>query len=302
MDELSEVFDAIQVRGLVSGAFAVRGPWISRTPVTAPLKLVALVGGRARLKTDTGDPLDLGPGDVAILRGRSWMEVGGGRGDGPPRVVTPAELDPSAGLAEADRATDDIVIGGHAEVDPAGEALLLRAVPPVALVRGSEAPAADLGGLLDRLFDELVRGRAGSAFAIRQYGQLLLLEVLRAYAEAADLPPGSLRLLTDERLRPALHLMHAQPGRSWGLSDLAKAAAMSRTSFAEQFRAAAGVPPLTYLHHWRMTLARRALRGGDVRVGELAADLGYASESAFSTAFKRDAGLSPLRFRRHARS
>lgn len=50
-----------------------------------------------------------------------------------------------------------------------------------------------------------------------------------------------------------------------------------------------------------MLLAQRALRDGDVRVGSLAFDLGYASESAFSTAFKREVGESPLRYRYRVR-
>ena len=120
--------------------------------------------------------------------------------------------------------------------------------------------------------------------------------------DQADLPPGWLRVLTDERLRPAIGLMHADPGKPWSLDDLARAAAMSRTSFAERFRTVAGVPPLTYLGRWRMLLAQRALRDGDTRVGALAAELGYTSESAFSTAFKREVGLSPLRYRQGLRT
>ena len=77
---------------------------------------------------------------------------------------------------------------------------------------------------------------------------------------------------------------------------------MSRTSFAERFRAVAGVPPLTYLTRWRILLAQRALRTDTTSVGTLAADLGYASESAFSTAFKREVGESPLRYRQAARA
>jgi AraC-like DNA-binding protein len=98
-------------------------------------------------------------------------------------------------------------------------------------------------------------------------------------------------------LRPALGLMHAEPGRRWGLEELARAAAMSRTSFAERFRTVTGLPPLTCLNRWRMLLAQRALRDGDVRVRSPALELGYASESAFSTAFKREVGESPLRYR-----
>ncbi|WP_207128868.1 helix-turn-helix transcriptional regulator [Actinocatenispora comari] len=77
---------------------------------------------------------------------------------------------------------------------------------------------------------------------------------------------------------------------------------MSRTSFAERFRAVAAMPPLTYLGRWRMMLAQRALRDGDSGVRALAIELGYGSESAFSTAFKREVGVSPLRYRRQARA
>lgn len=92
--------------------------------------------------------------------------------------------------------------------------------------------------------------------------------------------------------------MHSQPDRPWGLAELARAAGMSRTSFAERFRVAAGTPPLAYLSSWRMILAQRALRDPDARVGTIAAELGYGSDSAFSTAFKREVGVSPLQYRR----
>jgi AraC-like DNA-binding protein len=217
-------------------------------------------------------------------------------GDEPRREVQPESDFSSDRFATADRASDDVLVGGCVNFNEAGRALLLGALPSVAHVRACGDDDRLRAALL-RLFDEATDDRLGSAFAIRQYGQLLLLEVLRAYVGRADLPPGLLRLLTDERLRPALELMHAEPGRAWGLEELARAAAMSRTSFAERFREVAGVPPLTYLNRWRMLLAQRALRVDDVRVGELASELGYGSESAFSTAFKRVVGESPLRYR-----
>ncbi|MEO3875681.1 AraC family transcriptional regulator [Nonomuraea sp. B12E4] len=301
-DQLSEVFDLVEIRSLISGGLAARGPWVSRAAIDGPLKFFAMVSGRARLTTDGGDgPIDLEPGDVAILNNRSWLELQGGTGDGPRREIAPQAGFPFTGLAAAGHGTDDVVVGGRVDLNPAGQALLLQALPPVGRVRASAAAAANLRGTLHRLFDEATTSRMGSAFAIRQYGQLLLLEVLRAYVGQAEPPPGWLRLLTDERLRPALGLMHAEPGKQWGLEELASAAAMSRTSFAERFRTVAGLPPLAYLNRWRMLLAQRALRDGDVRVGSLAAELGYASESAFSTAFKREVGESPLRYRRRVR-
>ncbi|MBB5867417.1 AraC-like DNA-binding protein [Allocatelliglobosispora scoriae] len=302
MDEFSEVFDLVEARGQVTGAFAARGRWVARSHGQTPLKLTVMVRGRARLSADGLDAaIHLEPGDVAILNNRSWIELEGGTGDGPPRQIEPEVTSLTAELLTADP-DSDLVVGGRVLLNPAGQQLLLQALPPVGHVRASAAEATRLRAIIGQLVDEVTGDRMGSAFAIRQYTQLLVLEVLRAYVGQTSLPPGRLRVLTDERLRPAVSRMHAEPGRSWKLEELAHASAMSRTSFAERFRQVAGVPPLTYLNGWRMLLAQRALRDGDVRIGSLAVDLGYSSESAFSTAFKREVGESPMRYRHRVRA
>ncbi|SDE32309.1 AraC family transcriptional regulator [Streptomyces griseoaurantiacus] len=303
IDHLSEIFDVLEVRGQLSGAFAVRGRWVTQAAVTSPLKLSVMVRGRCLLSTDgLAAPLTMEAGDVAILTGRSCLRAEGGTGDEPPREFLPRPGDYALRVDGADFAVDDVVLGGHVELDPAGAALVTQALPPVAHVRAADAAAPALRACVDRLVEEVTGDRPGAAFAVRQHAQLLLLEVLRAYLDRAEPPPGWLRALTDERLRPALTLLHEDPGRPWGLAELARAAAMSRTSFAVRFRAVAGVPPLTYLNSWRMLLARRALREEDVRIGALAARLGYTSESAFSTAFKREVGEAPVRYRRRYRT
>lgn len=297
-DQLSEVFELVEVRGVLSGGIAAREPWVSRAPVQDALKFFAMARGRARLTADGMDePIELEQGDVAILNNRSWMELRAGSGDDAPRRVTPEPDVSPAHFADVDPRVDDVVFGLRVDLNPTGRMLLQQALPPVGHVRASTSPNPGLRDILDRLLDEVVDDRIGSAFAIRHRSQLLLLEALRTWLVDADLPRGWLRLLGDERLRPALSLMHADPGKRWGLGELARAAAMSRTTFAERFRDTAGTPPLSYLNRWRMLLAQRALRDRDIRVAALAAELGYTSESAFSTAFKREVGESPLRYR-----
>lgn len=305
-DRLSEVLDLLEVRSVLSGGFAACGPWVTRGEVSVPLKFIAVVCGHAQLITDGVDrPMALGPGDVAILNGRSWLQLEGGSdaiGAATQREILPERDFSSARLIAADRQAEDVVVGGRIELTPAGRHMLLNVLPGVAHIRGSTRQTSPLQECLHRLLDEVTAGRPGSVFAIRQHGQLMLLETLRACAAQPDMAPGWLGVLKDERLRPALDLMHDHPERPWGLQELARAAAMSRTSFAQRFREAAGVPPLRYLGRWRVLLAQRALRDDDVRVGALALELGYASESAFSTAFKRATGESPLRYRRRVRS
>jgi AraC-like DNA-binding protein len=75
---------------------------------------------------------------------------------------------------------------------------------------------------------------------------------------------------------------------------------MSRSHFAERFRLLAGQTPLAHLSQWRVRLAERALRESDTTVAALGERLGYASESSFSHAFRRVAGMSPSQYRRTA--
>jgi AraC-like DNA-binding protein len=80
------------------------------------------------------------------------------------------------------------------------------------------------------------------------------------------------------------------------VADLADEVGMSRSSFAARFGDLVGDGPIEYLTRWRMLLAVRSLSRGE-SVGTIARSLGYESESAFRTAFKRVTGRTP---RHHA--
>lgn len=298
-DRLSEVFDLIAVRGVVSGGATVSGPWCATTAVAEELKFCAVVRGEAWLSTDGIEaPLRLTEGEVAVLNARSWLSLRGGAGDGAPTQVAQPSNGTILRLGDTDPETADSFIGGRIDLDTAGRELMLSALPPVAHVPTTAESAARVRGHVDRLFEEITTARPGAGFAVRAYSQLLILDVLRTCTEGAEVPAGWLRLLGDEHLRPALDLIHEHPGTAWGLDELARAAAMSRTAFAVRFRTVAGMPPLTYLVRWRMLLAQRALRSADSRMRALAHQLGYSSESAFSSAFKRTVGESPHNYRK----
>jgi AraC-like DNA-binding protein len=72
---------------------------------------------------------------------------------------------------------------------------------------------------------------------------------------------------------------------------------MSRTTFAERFKSLVGSAPLEYLTRWRTTIARNALRRDDSNLAAIAETIGYESETAFSSAFKRMFGCSPGSYR-----
>jgi AraC-like DNA-binding protein len=189
-------------------------------------------------------------------------------------------------------------IGGHVLLDTASGRLLADVLPPWIHIQASSPQATNFRWLLDQLVEERASELPGAQLASAQLAQLLFIQILRAHLKTSSLmPAGWLRALGDARIAPALRLMHGDPARSWHLEELAKACAMSRTTFAFRFRTVAGVAPLTYLTEWRMRLAERALREETAPVANVARSLGYTSESAFSNAFKRVIGSSPRAYR-----
>ena len=92
--------------------------------------------------------------------------------------------------------------------------------------------------------------------------------------------------------------MHESPAYRWTLGDLAAQAGLSRSVFARRFREQVGETPIAYLTRWRMTLAAEQLTTGRRPLAQTAFSLGYASETAFNTAFKRVMGCSPRRYAR----
>jgi AraC-like DNA-binding protein len=68
---------------------------------------------------------------------------------------------------------------------------------------------------------------------------------------------------------------------------------MSRSVFARRFSEAVGAAPVEYLLRWRMALAKDALLHGSGTLDEIAAQVGYKSASAFSTAFRQRVGCPP---------
>jgi AraC-like DNA-binding protein len=96
----------------------------------------------------------------------------------------------------------------------------------------------------------------------------------------------------------AINAMHDDPAHGWTIQKLAEQAGMSRSTFALKFKETVGKSPMDYLTRWRMLLAGDRLVNSSDPVSVIAVSLGYESESAFSTAFKRVMGCSPRQYAR----
>jgi AraC-like DNA-binding protein len=141
----------------------------------------------------------------------------------------------------------------------------------------------------------------------RPDGRLPLLDVLFVQAirtwAASDgkMPEGWLAGLTHRQLAQTLQRIHADLAHPWTLGQLARDAAMSRSSFAALLKAVVGAPPLTYITTWRIYRAKLMLAAGH-SIAEAAGQTGYGSDLALSRAFKTATGLSPGQWRRECRA
>jgi AraC-like DNA-binding protein len=304
-DPLSDVLRLAEVHSVVAGGFYASASWAIHFPPPDKVKFFGVARGQGWIRfDDDAPPVRLGSGDVILLaapRGftlASAPDLNGVEA----RSIFSGRTEAFIGVGEASATHHEVMqVGGHFSPSDSYSPLLMDVLPPFIHVHGASPEARALQWILQRLVEER-EGLPGAALATSQLGLLLFVQALRAHlASGAVLRASWLRAATDTRVAPVLRLMHGDPARTWRLEELARVAAMSRTGFATHFKSVAGEAPLAYLARWRMHLAERALRRGEATVGQLAQSLGYASESAFSHAFKRIVGQSPKHYEAHYR-
>lgn len=172
---------------------------------------------------------------------------------------------------------------------------LVEALPPVSCL-----PLAQLYGtdaLLALLFEEAFEQRCGRQALINRLFEAVLIQVLRNLMENQQVDSGMLAGMAHPKLRKALVAMHENPAHAWSLDSLAAEASMSRSVFANRFKAVVGMTTGAYLQGWRIRLAQQALRR-DRSLAVIAAEVGYSGEAALSRAFKAQCGVSPRHWQR----
>ena len=138
----------------------------------------------------------------------------------------------------------------------------------------------------------------GAGLIALKVSEVIFAQALRAHIERSATADGELSGFADTHLVRALTSFHRNPSQNWTVEALAKEAALSRTGFAVRFSDKLGITPMQYVASWRMQMARSALSEQSITVAEAANLSGYASEAAFSRAFKKEFGQPPAAFKR----
>jgi len=186
---------------------------------------------------------------------------------------------------------------GVISFDPVAGAKLIAQLPEiVALDSVSGQQSAWLQSTIQLISGEAENVNLGGETIMAHLADIIVIHAIRHWVEtSAAAQEGWLGALKDPKLGKALVAIHHQPAKSWTVDELAQTAGMSRSGFSARFTDIIGTSVKQYLTHWRMTLARAKLMTENMTLGDLAEELGYQSEAAFSRAYKRVMGESPVR-------
>ncbi|MFE1592301.1 AraC family transcriptional regulator [Nocardia sp. NPDC058705] len=157
-----------------------------------------------------------------------------------------------------------------------------------------------LSAAVELLTGELEHPGPGTDGVVPSLLDVVVHYALRTWLEfnATTTHTGWSAALRDPVVSAALAAIHQDPAHPWTVARLARRADTTRAPFAKRFADLTGTPPIHYLTWWRMTLAARALRTTDAPLTTIAHQVGYTSEFAFATAFKRRFLRPPGEYRR----
>jgi AraC-like DNA-binding protein len=300
MDPLSDVLSLLKPQSYMSAGFDAGGDWsIQFSDQRDCIKCYAVVSGQCWLAVEgVPDAVRLKTGDCFVLpSGRPFRLASD-------MSLTPVDAVPifsparEGGVVTYNGGGDLFLVGSRFAVSGNHAGILLGMLPPIVHI-WKESDQAALRWSVERMMQEL-RDRQPGGFLVAQHlAHMMLVQALRLnVAEGVRGGVGWLFALADKQMGAAIGAMHEDPAHRWTLQELAERVGMSRSSFALKFKETVGASPLDYLTRWRMLLAGDRLVNSSDPVSVIALSLGYESESAFSTAFKRVMGCSPRQYSR----
>jgi len=314
MDALSDVLRVVRLTGGVFLDARFTAPWSVvgrvepeeiRAFIDNPQHVIGfhyVVAGRMIVCVPGGQPIEVKAGEI-VLTPRNDMHILTSSPEVMP-ISAGAIVGEGAGIGQLEYGgggAETRMVCGYLGSD-ARDNPVVTALPPLLTLNVAATPG---GACIAQSFafaaQQLAEGAVGASTIISKLSELMFVEAVRRHIE--QLPPeqtGWLAGLRDPAIGKALALLHTEPGRDWTAEGLADAVHLSRSAFAERFSALLGQPPMRYLTNWRMQLAAHRLREQRGTISQIAFDVGYESEAAFTRAFRREMGAPPATWRKQA--
>lgn len=125
----------------------------------------------------------------------------------------------------------------------------------------------------------------------------LALQLIRRRSTARLTEAPRRLFMTARQLQAATDYVEAHLAEDLSLENLAAAPGMSPFRFARAFKKATGRSPRQYVIGRRIERAKQMLRSGRGAIAGIANQVGFSTQSHFTSVFHRHCGVTPKRFR-----
>lgn len=301
-DGLSQLLLRLTVSSTIYCLSEMTAPWGFKVAARSGPAFHLLTAGSAWLEVDgKREAVRLAAGDLVIIpRGEAHIVR-----DSPKSPVLwldriLADTPPVNGHLNHGGGGDrtELLCGGFAVERLTGQPLL-EALPTVVHLRGTGGRAPEwLVSLIRMIAVEMNSSAAGSEAVVTRLTDALLAQALRQCLADADRAAHGATAVSDAQIARALRLIREHPDRRWTVPKMAASVSLSRSAFAERFRAATGETPMQHLTRFRMARAAEYLRASRAGIREIARMTGYDSEVSVTKAFRRQFGTSPGAYRK----
>jgi AraC-like DNA-binding protein len=325
-DTLSDLLRAVRLRGAVFFHVDGEPPWVAETPHAREIIAAimpgaehmfefhacvsgacwAAIAGESPVRLEAGDVVLFPHGDAHVMSSAPGLRApvdrdlfSAPRAQQLPYALSLNNADLGTGSLGGDHDRANLVCG-FLGLDARPFNPLLASLPRILRVpRGMTGTDSWVAALMGAVVNESSTRRPGGEAVLERMSEMLFVEILRRYIDSLpDEQTGWLAGIRDPAVGRALALIHGEPSEAWTLERLSEGAGLSRSSLHDRFIHFIGHPPMTYLTQWRMQVASGMLRETNAKIIEVAMNVGYESEAAFSRAFKRVAGRSPGAWRK----
>ncbi|WP_305989484.1 AraC family transcriptional regulator [Roseibium sp. MMSF_3544] len=291
-DAFSEVLNIVHVRGETARLVTSQSQRKFSVPRGKPCVYI-VERGMLEITVDAEPPLLLHEKQIALmLQGTAHQAVFSSSR----RNATRTQMN----QADADEREIEAIncFWGSFAVDGDLATRILQSLPKVIVLDSpADNPIEWVDTVCQLVLRELGATRPGASLMVSRLLDLLLVIILRRWAQSEDSLPGWLAAAKDERIARTLSAIHADSSRTLTNGELADLAGMSVSSYTTRFKQVMGQSPGSYLRAWRLDQAAEALLHSSTSIDAIAYRVGYASKEAFSRAFQAKFHTSPSAWR-----
>jgi AraC family transcriptional regulator len=147
------------------------------------------------------------------------------------------------------------------------------------------------------LLAEVQSGGMMGQLYVESLTQVLVVHLLRHYAESAHIITSANRSLTRTQLQQAIDYIHTHLDQDLSLAEIAGAINISPVYFSRLFKQAIGTSPHQYVIQQRVEQAKLMLSKTNLAIADIALQVGFSSQSHLTQQFKRVTGMTPKQIR-----